>query len=124
MNTRFLVILAGLVALPGCTRKQATPVGPAAFAPLNAEPTAPNSKLIVTPERVLSGQVVKVNLAGRYVVLTFPIGHLPTVEQRLNVYRAGLKVGEVTVTAMQLDDNVVADLVDGTAEPADEVRDK
>ncbi len=78
--------------------------------------------LIVTPETRLLGKVVRVNASGRFVVLNFPIGHLPALEQRLNVYHLGLKVGEVRVTGPQLDDNVVADLVAGNATAGDEVR--
>ena len=48
---------------------------------------------------------------------------MPAVDQRLNVYRHGLKVGEVQVGARQMDDNIVADIVAGEAEKGDVVRD-
>jgi hypothetical protein len=89
-----------------------------------AEPKAPSQKLIVTPETGLVGKVETANQNLRYVVLSFPIGHLPAMEQRLNVYRHGLKVGEVKVTGPQIEDNVVADIVEGDSGPGDEVRDK
>jgi len=73
---------------------------------------------------MLVGKVVRFNSEGRFVVLNFPIGHLPGVDQRLNVYRQGLKVGEVKVTGPQRDDNTVADIVAGEAQVGDEVRDK
>jgi hypothetical protein len=90
----------------------------------SAEPKATSQKLIVTPETGLVGKVETANQNLRYVVLSFPIGHLPAMEQRLNVYRHGLKVGEVKVTGPQIEDNVVADIVDGDSGPGDEVRDK
>jgi hypothetical protein len=98
-----------------------------AFNPLPASPpnsVAPPSRpqLIVTPETQATGKVVKVNAAGRFVVLSFPLGHLPQVDQRLNVYRQGLKVGEVKISGPQKEDNIVADLVSGNAELGDEVR--
>ena len=70
------------------------------------------------------GKVEMVNQNARYVVLSFPIGHLPAMEQRLSVYRSGLKVGEVKVSGPQVEDNVVADIVEGDSGPGDEVRDK
>ena len=76
----------------------------------------------MTPDTVLVGKVVKVNVEGRFVVLSFPIGHLPVMEQRLTVYRGGLKVGEVRVTGPQLDDNVVGDIAAGEAQVGDQVR--
>lgn len=82
------------------------------------------STLIVTPDSTLAGKVVKYNEAGRFVVLEFPIGHLPPLEQRLFVYRGGLKVGEIKVTGPQRDDHIVADLTHGEAQAGDEVRDK
>jgi hypothetical protein len=89
-----------------------------------AEPKPSSQKLIVTPETGLVGKVETVNQNLRYVVLSFPIGHLPAMEQRLNVYRHGLKVGEVKVTGPQIEDNVVADIVEGDSGTGDEVRDK
>jgi len=76
----------------------------------------------MTPETVLMGKVARVNQDGRFVVMTFPMGHLPLLNQRLIVYRQGLKVGEVRVTGPQLDDNVVGDISAGEAQAADEVR--
>ena len=49
---------------------------------------------------------------------------MPKLEQRLFLYRAGLKVAEVNVTGPQSDDNTVADLVSGDAQTGDEVRDR
>ena len=71
-----------------------------------------------------SGKVVKVNATARFVVLSFPVGHLPAMEQRLNVTRRGLKVGEVKITGPQQEENIVADIVAGDAEEGDEVIDK
>ncbi len=76
----------------------------------------------MTPETVLIGTVARVNQEGRFVVMTFPIGHLPILNQRLSVYRQGLKVGEIRVTGPQLDDNVVGDISAGEAQATDEVR--
>lgn len=86
--------------------------------------TNASPKLIITPEIMLVGKVVRFSSEGRFVVLNFPIGHLPSVDQRLNVYRQGLKVGEVKVTGPQRDDNTVADIVAGEAQMGDEARDK
>lgn len=92
--------------------------------PTSAAPKSSAQKLIVTPENGLVGKVEMVNQNARYVVLSFPIGHLPAMEQRLSVYRNGLKVGEVKVSGPQIEDNVVADIVQGDSGPGDEVRDK
>jgi hypothetical protein len=89
-----------------------------------SEPKPSSQKLIVTPENGLVGKVEMVNQNARYVVLSFPIGHLPAMEQRMNVYRHGLKVGEVKVTGPQIEDNVVADIVEGESGLGDEVREK
>jgi hypothetical protein len=47
---------------------------------------------------------------------------MPLVDQHLNLYRRGLKVGEVKITGPQQDDNIVGDLVSGDSEPGDEAR--
>ncbi len=80
------------------------------------------TKLIITPDANPTGTVARVNSAARFVILTFPVGSMPQVGQVLYVYRHGLKVGEVKVTAPQQDDNTAADIVTGEAALGDEIR--
>ena len=83
---------------------------------------ATNQAPVVTSETALVGKVALVNAAGRYVVLNFPLGKMAAAEQHLNLYRGGLKVGEVKVSGPQRGENIVADLVAGEAEMGDEAR--
>jgi hypothetical protein len=86
--------------------------------------TPPVSKAIVTPDDSLAAKVVSVNTVGRFVVLAFPAGQMPKLQQTLFLYRAGLKVGEVRITGPQSENNIVADLVAGEAKSGDVVRDQ
>ena len=79
---------------------------------------------IVAPDLSLAAKVVSVNTVGRFVVLGFPPGNLPRLQQSLFLYRAGLKVAEVKITGPQEDVNIVADLVSGEAQVGDTVRDQ
>jgi hypothetical protein len=79
---------------------------------------------IVTPDNSLTARVASYNAAGRFAVLTFPVGPMPALNQTLFLYRAGLKVGEVKITGPQQDNDIVADLITGTAQVGDEVRDQ
>jgi hypothetical protein len=79
---------------------------------------------IVTPDNSLTARVASFNSIGRFVVLTFPVGSMPSMNQTLFLYRDGLKVGEVKITGPQRDNDIVADLVTGTAQVGDEVRDQ
>lgn len=81
-----------------------------------------NEKLIITPETTLVGKVARVNETARFAVLNFPVGSMPAAQQIMSVYRRGLKVGEVRVTALRQDNNTVADIVKGEAEIGDEIR--
>ncbi len=120
MRTVLTAILLGALALSGCAGKKA------ANASSQPQPGAAartgTSPLIVTPESALLGKVVLVNKPAGFVVLSFPLGTMATVDQRLNLYRRGLKVGEVKVTGPQREDNIVADVVAGEAEVGDEAR--
>jgi len=98
--------------------------GCASKPPSNVANPAEGGGLLVTPEHSLTGRVLTYNVAGRFVVLDFPVGKLPALEQKLFVYRQGLKVGEVKVTGPERDTNTVADLVSGEAQKGDEVRDQ
>ncbi|MBI3853251.1 MAG: hypothetical protein HY298_23625 [Verrucomicrobia bacterium] len=122
-------LVLGVIVFSGCARNKQTvwpASGSAVPRPVVATPVMTNTvpKPIVTPELALVGKVVRFSSEGRFVVLNFPIGHLPGEHQRLNVYRQGLKVGEVKVTGPQRDDNTVADIVTGEAQVGDEARDK
>jgi hypothetical protein len=82
------------------------------------------SKTIVTPDESLVAKVIRVNTVGRFVVLNFPEGKMPKLEQHLFLYRGGLKVCEVKVTGPQQDTSTVADIVSGDAQEGDTVRDQ
>ncbi len=126
-------LLLAAVWVSGCATKNDAAFQPLSGAadgvpaPEGAPPTGKTNtghQLIVTPEATLTGRVAVYNETGRFVVLDFPIGHLPANEQIMFVFRQGLKVGEVKVTGPQRDHNTVADLVSGEARKGDEVRDR
>jgi hypothetical protein len=122
-----MVILLFALSLSGCAGKKAAgqpaTAQPVFWAPVAATSgSATNQALIVTPENALVGKVALVNSVARFVVLNFPLGKMAAVDQRLNLYRRGLKVGEVKVTGPVREDNIVADLVAGEAELGDEAR--
>ena len=89
-------------------------------------PATPSATLnpIVTPDNSLTAKVATYNATGRFVVLSFPVGQMPNMDQTLFLYRNGLKEGEVKITGPQRDNDVVADLVTGTAQAGDEVREQ
>jgi len=115
--TRLTFVMAGML-VAGCRSHQpahnANAVTPAAGAP----------QAIVTPDNSITAKVVSYNAAGRFVVLGFPVGQMPNMDQGLFLYRNGMKVGEVKITGPQRDNNIVADLVTGEAQVGDEVRDQ
>ena len=100
------------VALAGCT------VPPRNGA---AGPAAANA-LIVVPSTSVRGKVTVVNSTARYVILSYPLGQMPAPDQRLAVYRHGLKVAEIRVGPQRIDTNAVADILAGDCQAGDEVR--
>ena len=120
------VLLSGILlfalGLAGCAGDRAANHPTAATPPARAAGGTTNQALIVTPESALVGKVELVNNIGRFLTLRFPLGRMPALEQRLNLYRRGVKVGEVKVTGPQREDRIVADLVAGEAEVGDEAR--
>jgi hypothetical protein len=105
----FAILLVALVA-PGCSwfKYHRTPK------------SSPNT--IVTPDMSLAAKVVSVDTVGRFVILSFPEGKMPKVDQTMFLYRAGMKVAEVKVTGPQQENNIVADLVSGDPQVGDMVR--
>ena len=113
----FTLVIVGMLAT-GCLHHR--PVRTAS--PATSAAVAPQS--IVTPDNSLTARVVSYNASGRFVVLSFPVGQMPKLEQSLFLYRDGMKVGEVKITGPQRENNIVADLVAGEAQVGSEVRDQ
>lgn len=109
----------------GCATKQegyGTSDQPQAVPAGGSIPQKP-ATAIVTPATGHRGRITSVNLTSRHVVVSYPIGiPLPLVEQRLFVYRAGLKVAELKVSKERIDVNLIADITSGECRAGDEVR--
>ncbi len=115
----------GALCVAGCVRDKTTADPYAAVPGSSATSTnGTGAELIVTPLEGLNGKVSSVDLNLRFVVLTFPVGQMPAVNQQLNLYRDGLKVGIVNVSGPQRDDSIVADLIMGEAQTGDQARDR
>jgi hypothetical protein len=116
----------GLLFVVGCggSRPVSPPPEPALVgesaeaAPVQVE----NQGVIVTPDDSMSGKVALVNPNAKFVVVSFPIGALPPSGKVMNAYRNGLKVGEIKITGPQRDFDTVADIVSGSSQVGDEIR--
>src|SRR5262245_34489247 len=99
-------VLCFVFLLAGCAVSKPDPTASAATAkparvsrpPAVGRGQRDDSKPDVTLDQAVTGTVVVVNSALRFLVMDFPVRKLPVLEQRLNIYRNGQKVGEVKVT--------------------------
>ena|SRR5438132_3496147 len=66
------------------------------------------------------GRVDSVSTKGQFVVISFPLGGLPSANTRLSIYRNNAKVGEVKVTPPQQGNLTAADIVAGECQIGDE----
>ncbi len=122
MRAIWCLTLAGALAIAGGCKSPADPSATAPAAPGKKIKSKAKATEQATPDLALRGRVTLVNPQSRSVILTFPLGWLPPLERRLNVYRDGIKVGEVKITGPQMDTNIAADLLLGQAASGDEVR--
>jgi hypothetical protein len=113
------LMIVGLLA-SGCASSKPT----AKTSPIPQAAAVPATEPIVTPDNSLAAKVVSYDSVGRFVVLSFPVGQMPKVDQTLFLYRSGLKVAEIKITGPQNENDIVADLVTGDAQVGDEVRDQ
>lgn len=90
----------------------------------NSSASTASKTPIVQLAQGLTGKISAANANLKFVVVTFPIAQMASIDQRLNVYRDGLKVGELRVTGPQQDDSIVADITAGESQIGDEVRDR
>ena len=112
------LLLLGLL-LPGCagTKHHPTSQPPPKRSPIP-------SKNVLTPDESLAAKVYFVNAELRYVVLNFPTGRMPKLDQHLFLYRIGLKTAEVKTTGPIQDTLIVADILSGEAQAGDTVSDQ
>jgi hypothetical protein len=54
--------------------------------------------------------------------MDFPVRSLPALDQHLNVYREGQKIGEVQVTGPIMGTAIAGDIIAGQAAVGDDVR--
>ena len=110
----FALLIA--VSLTGCAWMKHKPAA--------AKPAPVARQTIVTPDDSLAAKVVRVNTVAQFVVLNFPEGRMPKLEQHLFLYRGGLKAAEVKISGQPSETLIVADLVSGDAQVGDTVRDQ
>lgn len=123
-----VVLLGGLALFgSGCAggHTSSDPLAPisSGHQPTNGNSAKPPA-LIVTPVSAHRGRIILVNATARYVVLNCPFGYIPALDHRMNVYRSGLKVGEIKITGPQRDTSTVGDIVDGDCQVGDEAREE
>jgi len=114
-----LGLFSATLLLAGCAHHQpASKPAP----PVASQPPKPVGQPVIKPDLQISGQVAMVNAEARFVVITFPPGPMPQSGQHLNIYHNGLKVGVVTVTGPQHENDTVADILNGNILLHDEAR--
>ena len=119
------VFLLAVLLAAGCAGPSATQDGtPPPKANSKPRPTASPKPVVpvIEPVAAFTGKVVLVNAPLKYVVIEGVIGRLPPVDQSLNVYREGQKVGVVVVSNQSRGANFAADITLGDARVGDTVR--
>lgn len=111
----WLVVTLGLI-LVGCSTPKNTPPPSPVAKP--AEPPTPR----MVPVTSLFGRIVQVNAALRYAVIDFGVGNIPRPGDRLDVFRAGQKVGEMRVSNQARGGIIAADIMTGDVQELDEAR--
>lgn len=118
-----LTVSCARVAPPSTASPGPTPVGRTnAPAPRAAEVGLPTRYPEVTPVTPVQGRVVFLNARLRFVIVDFAFHQMPRLEQRLGVYRAGRRVGEVRISGPADGTRVAADVMAGEADVGDLVR--
>ena len=128
MRLLFLIVICGITAVgcggpkPQVSAPQPAKVGPATPVAEPAKVEVKDPGLIVTPDVSLQGKVALVNAKARYVIISYPIGRLPAIDDVLSVYRNGLKVGEIKISGPKRDFNIAGNITKGECVVGDEVR--
>jgi hypothetical protein len=118
-----LVVSCARDARPPAARSGPVPAGGTNAPALTAgEGGAPARYPEVTPVTPVQGRVVFLNPKLRFVIVDFAFHQMPRLEQRLGVFRAGRRVGEVRISGPADGTRVAADVMAGEADVGDLVR--
>jgi hypothetical protein len=85
---------------------------------------APGERGSVRPVQAVTGRIIAVRDALRFVVIDFGAGKMPKLEQRLWAYRLDQKVAELKVSGPYLGTTVAADITAGEAREGDLVKEQ
>jgi len=128
--TTGVAVLLALLGAVSCARETSSPTA-------NPAPTPPGAPAnreapvesrddarypLVTPVTPVQGRVVFLNPRLRFVIVDFAFHSSPRIEQRLGVFRAGRRVGEVRISGPADGTTIVADVMSGEAAVGDLVR--
>lgn len=115
-----MVLALGGAMLLGCRTPQPSDSAEESAAnAVNESVTPVEQATAVTPS---TGTIASVNPGLRFVVVDFSFNPSPRVDQRMNVYRDGQKVGEIRISRQARNSIVAADITAGEARVGDEVR--
>jgi hypothetical protein len=109
---RLICLMAAttIIAVAACkTQQHSNPVAP-------ASPAAAPVPSVATP------RITMVHVEQRFVVIDFSTQAMPAIGQRLSVYRADKRVGEVRLTEPVRARFATADILTGEVRVGDEVR--
>jgi hypothetical protein len=114
------IVLCGCKSGSSSKKSQKTAVSPKVekTVPSDKKPRITSNQL----QTVLSGRIKSVNTKAGFVIVSFPLGKMPIIGQRLWIYRDGNRVGVIKITGPQMDFNIAADIIEGEAKIDDEVR--
>jgi len=81
-----------------------------------------NNNRVITLADPWAGKVAFVNQTVRFVILDYSLSQIPPMDQRLSVFRKGLRVGEVKISGQPQNGYVAADITAGEIQNGDETR--
>jgi hypothetical protein len=121
MRSILVLALSGALLL-GCKHSKPAETEAAPGREAGARGAATQATIRATPIHESSGAVASVNPDLRFVVIDFHLNPPPRVDQRMGVYRQGLKVGEVRISKQSHNSIIAADIMAGEARVGDTVR--
>lgn len=126
---RMVTLFGGLVVLAAC---QSPPSGRSASSPAptvapqggasGSAVKSPPGNPQPEPIREIRGRILNRNDQARFVVIELIFSPVPELGRKLSVIRDGAKVGELRTSRWSRGDLVAADIIEGDAQPGDEIK--
>lgn len=124
MDGKLIALAALLLVSGGCRQAPKQAAEKSAAAVQEPSGSRAGTRAAARPSQLLQGRILALRSNLRFVIIDFPNGQMPQLEQKLFAYRLDQRVAELRISGPYRGTTVAADIIAGEPGEGDLVRDR